>query len=432
MTKPPSRIDPRVVKTFGETFVDGSALELVTPASSGRLALLFRKGGKKTIASQIECSDLIYRPPDLDDAMWRAIRFPRDVKSYGLTGKLLRRIQQLFEQYVGLSKPDSAFITAWVASSWFPDCLSSPPTLLISGPDMAHAITLFRLLHCVCRRPLLLADISRSAFLSLASVGATLLINQPGLSPKIRDLWSTCNYRGVHVFGNGRCASVATSKAIFLGMGEPRGGEGIHFALRPASCDFSLLDEQQQSRIADELQPQLLMYRLSNFETVRKLSAREFDSMLPNTPVGRSLAASVLGEADVVKLIAPILRTLEQDKITERGCDVHVAMIEVIWKIAHKDHEIGVSRLTELTNAVLRSRGEVLEYGASEIGWRLKNLGFARHRNGQGMILKFSYENRLLLHRIAAQAGLGLDRVKSCAICCPEDPVDDRKAMKVM
>ena len=36
------------------------------------------------------------------------------------------------------------------------------------------------------------------------------------------------------------------------------------------------------------------------------------------------------------------------------------------------------------TNALLRSRGETLEYNAEEVGWELRNLGFYRHKTGDG------------------------------------------------
>jgi hypothetical protein len=424
MARLPLRADPRVVKTVGEIFADGSALELVTSASSGRLFLLFWKAGRKTIAPQIECSDLIYRPPDLDEAMWQAIRFPHDIKGYGSTGKLLRRMRELFELYAGLKQPDAALMTAWAASSWFPDCLSSPPTLLISGPDMGHAVTLFRLLHCLCRRPVVLCDLNRTAFLSLASLGATLLINQPGLSARIRELWNTSNYCGVHVFGNGKVRSVASSKAVFLGMTAERNTEGMHFALLPAHCDLPLLGEQQRSEIARELQPQLLIYRLRNLQRVRNFSARERGSTFARTEVARNLVAGVLGEAEIVEQMSPLLRRLEQDKDAQRGCDVHMAMMEVIWAPSHEDREIGLSRLTELTNTLLRCRGEVFEYSAAEIGWKLRSLGFHRYRNGQGMVVRFSQETRRLIHQLAVGWSLNLGEWASCALCTPQESID--------
>lgn len=420
MANLPLQANPRLVTTVGETFADGSALELVTSAYSGRLALLFRSAGEKTIAIQIEHSRCLYKPPDLDEAMARAIRLPHDAKNYGSTGKLFRRMRALFERYAGLPQPESALMTAWSASSWFPDCLSSPPMLLISGPDMGHAVRLFRLLHCLCRRPVLLGDLSRSAFLALAPLGATLLINQPDLSPKIRALWSTTNYRGVHVFGNRSVSSVASSKAIFLGMTRTREDEGLHLALPPAPCDLPPLDESQLEKIAEELQPRFLDYRLRNLDEVRNFSPSKLGSTFGGSEVARNLAAGVLGEAEILESIAPLLRRLEQDKIAQRGCDVHSAMIEVMWTPSHADRELGISHLAELTNALLRSRGEILEYGAVEIGWKLKSFGLRHHRNGRGMVLQFSHENRLLVHQVAARLSLNLHPVPNCALCSPQ------------
>jgi hypothetical protein len=291
---------------------------------------------------------------------------------------------------------------------------------------MEQAVALFRLLHCLCRRPVVLGDLNRTAFLSLASRGATLLINQPGLSAAIRDLWGTSNYRGVYVLGNGKVCSVASSKALFVGMTDAQSDDGLHFALPPAHCDLSALNEQQQSGIADELQPQLLMYRLRNIDRVRNFSGSQHRSAFAGTEVARNLAASVLGEAEILQSMAAFLQRLQQDKIAVHRCDVHLAMIEVTWAKSHEDQEINISRLTDLTNVFLHCRGEILEYSSAEIGWKLKNLGFPRHRNGRGMVLRFSDENRRLVHRLAVQWSLNLPAVAGCALCSPQETVAPR------
>jgi hypothetical protein len=256
--------------------------------------------------------------------------------------------------------------------------------------------------------------------LALAPLGATFLVNQPELSPRIRALWGTSNYLGFYVFGNGKVHSAASSKAVFLGMADARGDEGLHLALPPARCDLPPLGAQQQSEIAEEIQPQLLMYRLRKLDEVRNFSARDHGSTFVVCEVARNLAAGVLGEAAILESIAPFLRRLEEEKIAQRSCDVHLTMIEVTWAPSHADRELSISRMTELTNALLRHRGEVLEYSAGEIGWKLRNFGFRHHRNGRGMVLQFSHENRLLLHQLAARLNLNLLPVPDCALCSPE------------
>jgi hypothetical protein len=139
--------------------------------------------------------------------------------------------------------------------------------------------------------------------------------------------------------------------------------------------------------------------------------------------------ASVLGETDTLEQMSPLLRSLEQDKDAQRACDVHMAMMEVIWSPSHTDREIGLSRLTELTNALLRSRGEVFEYSANEIGWKLRSLGFHRHRNGQGMVVRFLQETRRLIHELAANWGLNLGKCASCTLCALQESIDANRLM---
>jgi hypothetical protein len=96
----------------------------------------------------------------------------------------------------------------------------------------------------------------------------------------------------------------------------------------------------------------------------------------------------------------------------------------VIWSPLHDSKEIAVSRITELTNALLRCRGEVLEYSVVEVGWRLKNLGLYRHRNAAGMVLRFSHEHCLIVHQLTKRFALSLSPVTDCPNCVePEDVV---------
>jgi len=98
-------------------------------------------------------------------------------------------------------------------------------------------------------------------------------------------------------------------------------------------------------------------------------------------------------------------------------------IVEVIWAPLHEKKEIAISRITELANALLRGRGETLEYGAAEIGWKLRNLGIYRHRNGGGMILRPSRDNSVIVHQLAQRLDLSLSPVSGCVDCVPAEVV---------
>jgi hypothetical protein len=414
----------KVVRTSGQIFADGSVIELVTTAPGNRLDVLFWNGHQKSIAHQLEHDGRVYRAHDLDETLLRAIHFPSDANDYGTARQLFSQICKLFQRYVGLSSPESALMTAWCCSTWFQDCVSSPPTLVISSPDMDPAITLFRLLGCLCRRSLLLADITRAGLLSVMALRPTLLIIQSSTPPRIWDLMRMSNYRGFYLVTNrGRVCNVACSKAIFLGMAADTWiAEAIHLAL-PGQQDLPPLDEYQEAEIANRVQPQLLRYFLHNFRKVRESLSAVRQFKVPVTEIARNLTACIQGDPDIAQLIVPILQRQDQDAQARRSRDVSVAVVEVIWAASHEGKEITITQVAERTNALLRARGETLVYGAVEIGWQLKNLGVDRHRNGGGMVLQFSQANSLLIHRLAQRLGLKLSPRTGCANCDQRGPL---------
>ncbi len=407
----------RIVRTSGEIFADGSVIELVSSATDHQLDVLFWHKHRKTIAPQIEYRDRVYQAPDLDPTLLRAVHFPSDANDYGTARQLFSQIRGFFERYVGLSSPESALMTAWSCSTWFPDCVSSPPTLVISSPDVDPAITLFRLLGCFCRRSLLLADITRAGFLSVMALRPTLLINQSSRPSKIWDLWGTSNYRGVYVVGNrGRVCNVVGSKAVFLGMADTWIPDAIHLAL-PGQEDLPPLGEYQEAEIANRVLPQMLTYRLDHFREVRASRSAVRQFKFPDSEIARNLTACIQGEPDIAQAIVPLLQRQHQDAQARRGCEVSVVIVEVIWGPLHETKEITITQVAERTNALLRARGETLVYDAVEIGWKLKNLGLDRHRNGGGMVLQFSTANSLLIHQLAQRLGLKLPPSSGCANC---------------
>jgi hypothetical protein len=408
--------ESKIVRTSGQIFADGAAIELVASAAGNRLDLLFLNRQKKIIAPQVTHSGLVYQAPNVHETLVRAIRFPRDAVDNGLPRMLFAEVLTLFQRYIGLASPEAALLTAWNFSTWFPDCVSSPPTLVISTPDSAHAITLFRLLAALCRRSLVVADINRAAFLSLMRLQPTLLIHEPR-SPKIWDMWGSSNHRGVYLVGNaGQVYEVVGSKAVFSKAADTWSDEAIHLAL-PVPSEINRLEEHREAEIANLFQPRFLMHRLRNFSKVRQFRPESCKFEIPDSEIARSLIACIQAEPDIGQAIVPILLRQHRDAQARRGCEVGVVIVEVIWTPLHETREIAISRVAELTNALLRIRGGTLEYSPAEIGWKLKGLGLQRHRNGGGMVLQFSKENRLLIHQLAQRFGLKLRPTIGCPDC---------------
>jgi hypothetical protein len=119
----------RIVKTFGELFPDGAVLELVASANVDQLNLILSKRNSTVIASEIEHCGQRYQAEELHGSIRRAIRFPCKPKPYGTIRQIFTKLVATFEEFLRLSKAEAERASFWVLTTWFCDCLASPPTL---------------------------------------------------------------------------------------------------------------------------------------------------------------------------------------------------------------------------------------------------------------------------------------------------------------
>jgi len=410
-----------LVETAGEIFADGAIIELVKPPDQRVELLLWRKN-KKTIAPQIKYSGRVYQVRRVNAKLLDTIRFAANPVDYRSPAALFAEISALFTEYIGSTPREAALLTAWTCSTWFREAVSTPPTMVISGPDMGHAITLFRLLSCICWRSLMLADVNKSSLLGLVGLHPTLLVNQPGEFPKLWQLLATSNFHGLYVPGSaGRIYNLTGSRALFVGMQNAWIEGAIHIALPPVQSGLPDLNGQRQGEIADRVQGKFLMYRLRNLRTVQEShsTARQTSP----TQIAHNLLSCTQDDPSIAESIAPILRQYEEEAKVQNNCDVLRAILQVIWTVLHNRQEISIKHIAGLTNAFLRTRGEILEYSAEEVGWKIKNLGFHRHKSGSAVVLRPSRENVLHLHLLARRLCLGAPPVQGCIDCIPLEMV---------
>lgn len=105
-------------------------------------------------------------------------------------------------------------MTLVVFCSWFSDWHVRPLTLCISGLDMDRSMRLFRLLHAICRRAIMVAELSFSFPLFLSP---TLLVNVPTMWARAgRRMANFELSRRVHSRGSGHTAQYRLQQANFL------------------------------------------------------------------------------------------------------------------------------------------------------------------------------------------------------------------------
>ena len=400
----------RIFKTFGEVFADGSLIELVASANGDQLNLLYWNGESIVIAPQIEHGGRIYQAEELPPSFTRATRLPREPVGYGTILQLFTELRDAFEERLGFARPLAQLCTFWVLTTWFSDCLSTPPTLWASGADVDLAMAFLGLLHCLCRRALRLTGVTRAGFLSLPfPFNPVLLVNQPSLPFRLQSLWCESNSRGSVVpGGRGVVLDVTSSKAIFLGMlgiAPPPSAGNLHIALFPADHAVPLLDPRMLNEIADHFLPRLLRYRLDHAKEVRESQFVVPDQPFPTGDLARTLGACIQGDADLALQVVPLLSS--QDDDVDR-CSLDHAIIEVVWPRVHRtigdtaaaNMKIG-AELTPEVSTFLLCCGETRQYKREEVGKRVAKLGLSTKPTNAGTVLLLDRQTSRRVHQLA-------------------------------
>jgi hypothetical protein len=408
-------IIPTTTEILGKAIID---LVLRDIGTGPELLLWTRK--KYVTGQQVTYAGKTYQVPYLHPSIVKATRLATGISDYGTTQQLIEPLEKLFEKYIGLFASTAQLLVLWVLSTHFPDSVPSPPCLVISGFDMGLAVRLFLLLKCLVRRGLVLTEINRAGFCSLVTpLHPTLLINQPGLSRKVRAFFRASNFPGLVVpGGSGVVGDVSGSKAVFVGTdmtSEPWSEATIHIALLPTRvASLPLLDERTQSLIADEFLPKLLLYRLRNVAKVQKA----MQSKDPLHPTGADmLQACAFDAPDFAQAVLPLLEAQREDLALQQKLDPARAIVEVVWTPFHEKVDLSPRKIADLMNALLRCRGEFREFSAEEVGWQLRNLGLYRQREAGGMVLRAGRENSRRIHLLARRFGLDPTAVEDCPDC---------------
>ena len=427
-----------VLETTGEVFSDGTLLELASDASSAdKLGLLCWDGKEAKAQDRVELADRTYVPFPVNASTLRAIRFPNQTRDYGSTSILFGKLVDLLDRYFVLPERDLILVALWVLTTWFPDVLPMAPTLVISGPSPAYVSCFLRLLKCICRRGIRLAELNPAGLCALPMrLQPTLLVEQTALTRSMRGLFRASSSRGVYITRSGDFLDLHCAQALFSaenGLDAAVNESTLHVAVVPAASGSASLNERAEDEIAAELQPMLLGYRLRNH---RAVSESTFD--LPEfTPglreLAHSLGAAIVGDAELAGRIPSLLAPQDADARARRSVLPEGAILTVALALIHegKLKKMLTGALTPLVNAALRAKGEVVEFSPEEVGWRLSRLGLYTHRMAGGNGIRFDREFSRAVHNLARRFGVEISPTGSpeCPDCQEAAKITDPKGV---
>jgi hypothetical protein len=280
--------DKPIVRTGGEVFPDGSMMELVRK-SGGELQLLFWNGKVAKTAKQFVRHDETFVPLRIDPLVLRSLHLPNNIAEYRSTRQLFGEISELISRVTRFGDAVARTFTFLPFASWLTDSLPCAPFLWVVKPPTTTAAPLLQVLQLLCRRALIVNDISLASFHSLPMELQPMLLTEV-FDPTRRELklLRASTRRGVLSAAHGKTADFYCAKIVFAP--EPlrdRASAGFPLELvLPSTREYvALLSSSEAERIASEYQSKLLLYRLMNRAKVRT-PAFDLNQFTP-THVGR-------------------------------------------------------------------------------------------------------------------------------------------------
>lgn len=405
------------------SFANGTLIDLVRD-SSGELVLAVSKDGKAVLQGKVEERGVIYIPPRLYSSISRVIRFPTGVGVSHTGRELLVEIEDVLDRYFDCDPSDRKLIAHYALYSWVSDLLEVAPCLWVLGPYERERTILLRLMHSICRRPILLGDTSVSTLYEINTAFHPTLLFDESLAGKDS---KNPNFLRMLRMGSTRCViTLRGSKAFDLfgpkiigsreGPGEAAlASLGFSVVARPFSKKVLDLSAHAVESITEQLQPKLLAFRLANYVRLKSIanSQLQFEGMSPKTQdMVRALALPVAGDPELERQVLTIVdgfnRQLRSGRDGEPEWFVALALLDLA-------HTRGPSAAVFWTCGVIgqlvahmaTERGESFEPKARKVGAILRSLGLNTSLLGsRGRGLKRSGELKDKIHQIAKNLGI--------------------------
>jgi hypothetical protein len=429
-----------IVQTFGE-IEQNWIVELVADRERhDRVNLLYWDGTREQIQTTMTMSfhggkdQTTYEPAEIDPSILRAIYLPDGVAPYGSTRGLFDSLCSALKKFALLPDQQIALLAHAVLASWVVESTDIPVSVALVGPGGLARRQLFRLLHCLFRRALILstANLARLSALPM-NLTPSLFIEccEPGAV--LQAFLRTTSSREAHFAAKGRLLNFCCAKVFCTDDPLNHSLEGfplLEISIGPGESSMPYLDYRAQKEILEEFQPKLLMYRLMNLALVRDL---HFDRPGIDTSwrdVMDCLAASAASDAQLQASVTELIGKQEAAYRADSGSFFRKIVLEVLLTLCHRatENTLTVGEITRAANKLLEAKGEVLSLEARAVGDMLRALQIPTERlgaQGRGIVLLMNIRKRL--HAIAMDHRINLRDTmpRNCQICLEIDPEND-------
>jgi hypothetical protein len=419
---------------------NGRRLELIEdPEDSFKTLLAVFEGGKVHLASKVDYEGQVLVPIGRGSDGLGDIVLPRAPKPYHSTEEILSRTIHLIEACVSLPPSYLNVLAAYAPYSWFADRLQPPVYLLVTGLPQSGKTTLLEVMRLICRRSLLVGDItSAAAYDACSRFSPTLLIDENDWevdpnSRSLRKLLRTGTSRylvGKHLYKTQKVFGAKILSSQELPDDPALRCRCVHISMSETDrVDLRKPYDPEIVKAADDLRAALLQLRLEQYSSISRRLIPGAEQLRPRSRdlLGSLLAALPTGsiyEKSLLEFFLNVHNPATRNLLSPALQAVIAALFEFIhlWPDAG---DVRVGKLAELANESLRVDGERFKLTPRKVSNLLASLGFSdRIRSSQGSLRRLDQEMVRRIHVLARDHNIMLPdlpslraQVRVCKLC---------------
>jgi hypothetical protein len=419
----PENCLPEVPIDFAE-LENGSLVEVVEhPTDPNHTLFAILKRGRIRLAGRVEDRGRILVPIPRSTLGFSDVKLPQGVMPYKSVKRLVQTLHSFIQCAVDVPHEYALLLSAYVLYTWVADRLPTAVYLSVIGLPQSGKSTLLELLSLLCRRGLLVSDISQAAaYQACSNFSPTLLIDEidwhssrtmstflqllrSGTSPSSRALRvrKSSGSFGPKVFGSLEASSdsALNSRCIQLVMAETN-KSGL---LKPG--------HPSMVKSASDLRRQLLRFRFAFYKSIRPALVPGAEQLRPRSrDLLSSLAAPLVGRQRWIQFLLDFMKVRHDPGTRESLEPRHEALHSVLWGAIHQESPLpnlrvgGQMSLTTATNATLLQGGERLSVTDKGVGRMLSSMGFrSTQRTKIGWILWLDSSTLARCHQLLKTHG---------------------------
>lgn len=405
-------------QTLGELFPDGGGIDVVLDENARpRLLLVGRE--QERIAARVRANGRLYEPARLDPSIIQAMALPTRCMPYGTTRKLFLQVSQAISRATHLAEPVVGPLVYFVFATWLIEFLPVAPCFWVVVPATASAAALAHILRLVCRRALVVPELTTTGLRSLPTgLRPTVIATVSRVTRELQRALHASSRPGLYLpSGSNDVVDLFCAKIVFAK--EPlrdaaAAGYPVEIALTPTLDYVPPMNSRDSQRVMADLQGQLLRYRLVNHA---KLTAPNLDLGGLTAPMREAAHALAMCIVDEVELQSQVLRFVKpQDRQiqADQASVIESIILEGLLAACHdtKADIVSILKLTQTVNTIVAGRGEPFQVSPEIVGWKLRALGIGSQFIAGGRKgLRLLDATRVRIHELATAYGVRTMRI---------------------